>query len=340
MTYPSRLAALLFAAASIVPLSVLAETPLVEAQSRVALASLQGGVAKALNAGRMDPAVAACVQALPPSSFHAVIRKLVENAFEQDWDRMVNTFLESPVGQKHAKRAWLRVYRNLQLPLPEPMPEFDAEDKQQLEMFSSLTDVQRYLKEDFLSGPDASPAISGRVRDLVQGCAASVKAANPAPASASPGTATSGALPAGSPTTESRDASMAAVATANDIIRRIGQECLSLLNRPETPKDLFVAWQKRNQVFVNAAAKYEAARMAEARAQGGKAQADQVWQQMTGAIRGNSQAAVRSMLDKPDRPAACQRALDVVQAGGFDIKPELPMYGEIQSLVAWAAGRP
>ncbi|OWQ93105.1 hypothetical protein CDN99_00960 [Roseateles aquatilis] len=328
----------------------LAETPLVEAQSRVAWTSLRTLVSKALLHGQVNPQVAACVRTLPPNSFHQVIRQIADDSFEPSAQGMVDDFLNSPVGQKQAKRAWLTVFQNQQLPLPQPMPEYSAEDRQQLEIFSGLTAVRRYLDESFLDSPKASPLIQGRVRELMQQCAEKVTRAAASQAGASQAgapqttprvgttaaTAATAAAPADSAATESRDAALGAIGTAYFIVGRIGKDCLSLLNRPDTAQDFVAVWQKRNEVFVTAASKYQARRLAEARAQGGKAQADVVWGQMTGAVRASGEGAVRGMLDQPDRTAACQRAVDLIDKGAFDLKPGQPMHDELQSLVAWA----
>lgn len=170
-----------------------------------------------------------------------------------------------------------------------------------------------------------------KTRLLVLVCVLSASAATWATAQTAPLNA--------SPTSESRDASLAYFGTSNFVVGRIGRDCLSLVGRPESPQDLVVAWQQRNARYALAADKYMEARLAEAEANGGKAKRDSVMQELNTAVQNGASVIVKRWTNHPDKPEACKKALSLIDSGAFDISPKSPMFGELEAMVSWAEGR-
>lgn len=137
-------------------------------------------------------------------------------------------------------------------------------------------------------------------------------------------------------TSESRDASLAYVGSANFIVGRLGKECLSLLGRTQSPQELVQAWQSRNARYVDAAAKYMEIRLQEAQASGGKAKHDAVLQEVTTVVRSGGEKTVASWLAQGDKAEACRRAISLIEAGGLDIDRRSSMFAELDALAAWA----
>jgi len=137
-------------------------------------------------------------------------------------------------------------------------------------------------------------------------------------------------------TSESRDASIAYIGTANFVVGRIGRDCLALLGRTETPQAFVAVWQQRNLKYLVASEKYMQARFGEAEATGGADNRKAVIGALGSAVRGAAESTIRSWLDRPDRSAACKRSVALIESGAYDFSPTSPMYGELESLVSWA----
>lgn len=140
-----------------------------------------------------------------------------------------------------------------------------------------------------------------------------------------------------SATTESRDASVAYVGTANFVVGRVGRDCLTLLGRSDSPQEFVETWQQRNLKYLEASQKYIDARLAEAQATGGTGKREAVLRELTTAVRGGAAAIVQSWLIGPDKTDACKRAVAIIDTGAYDFSPTSPMYAELENLVAWAA---
>jgi hypothetical protein len=137
-------------------------------------------------------------------------------------------------------------------------------------------------------------------------------------------------------TTESRNASLAYIGTQNFVIGRVGSECLQLLGRTESAKEFVGVWQRRNLKFINASNKYMQVMLKEAEQSGGKDLHDQAMRALIGAVRSNGEKIVATLLNQPDRGAACARAVEIVDRGVFDFSERTPIYAELVALVAWA----
>lgn len=148
--------------------------------------------------------------------------------------------------------------------------------------------------------------------------------------------ATAWAQPVAPAASESRDASLAYIGSANFMVGRLGRDCLGLLGRAEPPQRWMQAWRDRNWRYVDAAAKYLEARLQEAQDSGGKEKRDAVLQEVTAAVRSSGEKAVASWLGQGDRLETCRRAVSLVEAGGLDIDKRTPMFAELEALVAWA----
>ena len=137
-------------------------------------------------------------------------------------------------------------------------------------------------------------------------------------------------------TSESRDAATAYIGTANFVVGRVGRDCLALVGRTETPQAFVAVWQQRHNKYLLASQAYIEARFAEAEADGGADKRNRVAGALTAAVRTSAEATVKLWLDRPDKREACKRILALIESGSYDISPTSPMYGELESLVAWA----
>lgn len=149
-------------------------------------------------------------------------------------------------------------------------------------------------------------------------------------------TTTANAQTASPATSESRDASIAYIGTANFVVGRVGRECLAMLGRTETPQAFVAVWQQRNAKYLIASQKYMDARFGEAEATGGKEKRNAIIGALNSAVRSGGESTVKSWLDRPNRDEACKRSVALIESGTYDFSPTSPMYGELESLVAWA----
>ena len=145
-----------------------------------------------------------------------------------------------------------------------------------------------------------------------------------------------GAQTGGAATSESRDASTAYIGTANFVVGRVGRDCLSLLGRTDTPQSFVAVWQQRNFQYLMASQKYMEARFSEAEATGGMEKKNAIIGSLNAAVRSGAESTVKSWLDRPDKIEACKRAISLIESKAYDVSPTTPMYGELESLVAWA----
>ena len=135
---------------------------------------------------------------------------------------------------------------------------------------------------------------------------------------------------------ESRDAAAGYIGTMNYIVGKIGQECLALLGRSETPQQFVAAWQQRNLKYVLPLAKYMKLRIAEAYAEGGAEKRDALVREVASAANANGSTTVRSWLETSDRSAACKRVVAMVESGEMDITSKAPVFSEIEALREWS----
>lgn len=137
-------------------------------------------------------------------------------------------------------------------------------------------------------------------------------------------------------TSESRDAASAYMGTTNFVVGRLGRECLSLLGRPETPKEFVGAWQQRNAKYYSASMKYMVKRLDVALASGGANARDDVARAYGTAVRRNGEGAVADWFSKGSKEDVCKRAVALIDAGAMDVSPKVPIYGELEALATWA----
>lgn len=137
-------------------------------------------------------------------------------------------------------------------------------------------------------------------------------------------------------TSESRDASIAYLGTANFVVGRVGRDCLTLLGRNESPQAFVSAWQQRNGKYLLAMQRYMEARFREAEASGGVEKRNAIVGSLNSTVRSGAEATIKSWLDRPDKEGACKRAVTLVESGSYDVSTTSPMYGELEALVAWA----
>lgn len=137
-------------------------------------------------------------------------------------------------------------------------------------------------------------------------------------------------------TSESRDAATAYVGVTNFIVGRIARDCLSVLNRSDSPQQFVDVWQQKNIKYLTASAKYMEIRLNEALESGGVDKRDAILGELTTVVRRDGETTVKSWLAHENKEQACNRAIALVEAGGLDISSTSPIFGEIEALVAWA----
>ncbi len=135
---------------------------------------------------------------------------------------------------------------------------------------------------------------------------------------------------------ESRDAAAAFVGTLNFMIGRIGRDCMSTLERTQSPQEFVQAWQARNARYYDAHAKYIVERFDEALSDGGTAKRDTVIEQYFTAIKQKGELSAREWLSRGEGKQACERAVALIESGAADITSDAPMFDELEALVEWA----
>jgi len=135
---------------------------------------------------------------------------------------------------------------------------------------------------------------------------------------------------------ESRDASLAYIGTANFIVANVASKCASTFGRDKSSKIFVLSWQERNAKYVLAAAIYMEKRLNELHEMGGPAERDAVYQEITSAAQANGKAAMRGWFNNGDYKKACEHIVGLIDDGKFDITPQAPMYDELEGLATWA----
>lgn len=135
-------------------------------------------------------------------------------------------------------------------------------------------------------------------------------------------------------TSESRDAATAFIGSMQFSVGRIGRDCLASLNRKQTPQEFVESWLQRNSKYTNAASKYVQARLEEA-AKNGESAKNAVMQDLA-AVRRNAEKDVNFLFEKNGKEAVCARMVPFIERGSYDIDPRVPIFNEIEALVAWA----
>lgn len=135
---------------------------------------------------------------------------------------------------------------------------------------------------------------------------------------------------------ETRNAALGYIATANFLVGRIGGNCLAILGRSESPQDFARAWQQRNAKYVVAAAKYMEKVLEEALAAGGTERRDAILRGYTSTARANADATFQGWLQSAPKEEVCKRSVALVDSGTMDISAKSPMFRELEALASWA----
>jgi len=135
---------------------------------------------------------------------------------------------------------------------------------------------------------------------------------------------------------ESRDASLTYIGTANYIVANVANKCATTFERDKSSKIFVLSWQERNAKYVLAAAIYMEKRLNEVYKMGGPAKRDAVYQEITSAAQANGKAAMRGWFNNGDYKNACERIVGLIENGEFDVTPQVPMYDELEGLATWA----
>jgi hypothetical protein len=136
--------------------------------------------------------------------------------------------------------------------------------------------------------------------------------------------------------TEARDVAAAFMGAANFAVTQIGEECLSLLERLETPKEYVSAWQERNAKYYAASTKYMAQRTETSFASGGTSARDAMLNEYSTVVRKEGEGAIAEWFEKRSKQDGCQHAVSLIDNGILDVDTESPLYHELEGLVVWA----
>jgi hypothetical protein len=135
--------------------------------------------------------------------------------------------------------------------------------------------------------------------------------------------------------TPERDLAAVSIASGSFIVLRLGEHCLDVVGRPETPQKLVAAWQGRNARYVEASARYLDVRLQEAETAGGKERRDAGLAEFRRVVRDAGEAALRNML-QGRKEDACMRAITLLDAGALDITSKQPKFEQLEALARWA----
>ena len=135
---------------------------------------------------------------------------------------------------------------------------------------------------------------------------------------------------------ESRDASLAFVLTLNMTVNHFGHQCLSLVERSESPLEYRQIWQDKNARFIEAAAIYMNKRMIEAFDLGGEALRDSAMDQLLSVTGSQSMQTIQDWFANGDKETVCAQVIRTIDNGEFDFNDTMPMFQELEDLVAWS----
>jgi hypothetical protein len=136
---------------------------------------------------------------------------------------------------------------------------------------------------------------------------------------------------------ESRDAATGFVGSMQFTVGRIARDCLASLGRTESPQAFVEAWLLRNGKYAAAASAHVEQRMNEAEAKGEGAK-NLVLREIA-AVRGEAERGIHSLYERNGKEVVCKRMVALIESGGYDVTPRLPMFNEIEALLMWAQKR-
>jgi hypothetical protein len=119
-------------------------------------------------------------------------------------------------------------------------------------------------------------------------------------------------------------------------VGRLGRDCLSVLDRTETPQEFVTAWHGRNRVYLAAAQTYMQLRLDEIKASAGQQAHDAMLHEITSAAAQSATDEVNSMLARGSNAEACKRALLSIESKEMDVTPQAPRFAEFEAMRRWA----
>lgn len=118
------------------------------------------------------------------------------------------------------------------------------------------------------------------------------------------------------------------------VVGTLAQECRYPLNKPESfVKETQTAWLGRNAQFVDALTRYQTALFSEVESKYGKDRLASEKSHYRDVVVAQGSAIVQQFFSKGDKLTQCQKALDGLASGYFDITPQFPLYAEAMALV-------
>jgi len=136
---------------------------------------------------------------------------------------------------------------------------------------------------------------------------------------------------------ESRDAATGFIGSMQFTVGRIGRDCLASLGRTDTPQAFVEVWLQRNGKYAAAASAHVEERLNDAEAMGEGAKNFVL--RAIAAVRGNAERDIHALYERHGQEAVCKRMVALIERGGYDITPRVPMVDEIEALRVWAQKR-
>ncbi len=151
------------------------ETPsdaanLAEVYGQAALVGMQLTVQKKASEGKFPNDIAACIKALPSSTFNSVFDTALKQNLDDSERASAAAFFSSPAGQKYTKTGILQIYKSLGLDAPEAIPEFSANEYTDLAKFTHTPAGDKLIMKKILEGMSAQQEVGSRVQELLHSC--------------------------------------------------------------------------------------------------------------------------------------------------------------------------
>jgi hypothetical protein len=132
---------------------------------------------------------------------------------------------------------------------------------------------------------------------------------------------------------EPHNAAAASLGQTNFFIGRMGRECFTLLQKPESwMHDLVKSWQDRNAKYYVATQAYLLVLVKETERVKGKEAADRTVAAYTAAVTRDGEGAVADAFAKVSKLEMCKKIVGLIDAGAFDVNSKHPFFTELERL--------
>jgi hypothetical protein len=141
-----------------------------EVYGKATLVGMQLTIQKKASEGSFPAEVAACVKALPHTTFNSVFDTVLSDRLSESERAAATAFFSSEAGRKYSKISIVQIYRSLDLEVPEPEPEFSTSEYTELTAFSRSTAGNKLIMKRVLEGGSARAEVGNRVQELLRSC--------------------------------------------------------------------------------------------------------------------------------------------------------------------------